>query len=791
MTDTSGTAGQLTGLSQQEADRLLQQYGYNETIEKKIPPWKLFLKKFWNLSAWMLESIIILSLIIRNYSDAAVVSCFLLTNAIIVFIQDYKASDAVKLLRKKLSVSVHVLRDSEWKTIPARELVPGDVIRLQTGDFIPADLKLTEGSITVNQASLTGESGGIIKKKGDDIYSGSVITEGETTAKVISTGGHTYYGKTINLLKTASPKSHVDEVIARVIKWLSIVIGTMLLLAIVISLVKGIPILSILPVMVILFMNAIPVGLTVMFSVNNAIGARQLLKEDALVTRMNAPNDAASMDVLCIDKTGTLTMNNLSVAGLIPADGFTAQQVLLYGVQASHAADKDAIDIAFIEEGKKQNIASQSFTQKSFTPFTPQNRHTEAVIQTGQEEYTVYKGSFEVIAKLSGLTDAAKEVWQKKVDEAATKGYRTLAVARGEPGKQIQLTGITTLFDPPREDAGKLVGELKEMAISVMLLTGDALPIATEIARKTGIGSRLIKASELKEEGALAEQLEQCNGIAEVYPEDKYKIVKALQSGKHIVGMTGDGVNDAPALKQAEVGVAVHNATDVAKSSASIILTKDGLQGILSPVRLGRVTFERFNIWMLNKVSRTLMKVCFIVLALILFSKYVVSTTTLLLLLLITDFVFISTSNSNVKISIKPAQWNIPQLALTGAVQGILMAVEALGLLAIGWHYFDLAAHPGQLYTFTYLTLLFFSLMVVFVVREKKHFWSSAPGRLDTFLLVGNMIIGFILSQTGLVELKPIPWWQSLFAFGYIAFMTLVINDYIKYLIYKRYKSER
>ncbi|MCD7935990.1 MAG: plasma-membrane proton-efflux P-type ATPase [Tannerellaceae bacterium] len=778
-------ADKITGLSQQQVEELLRQYGYNETNEKKRSPWKLFLKKFWNLSAWMLEGIILISLIIQNYSDAAVVGCFLLANSIITFLQDYKASDAAELLKQKLSISVQVLRDNEWKTIPARELVPGDVARLRTGDFVPADLKLIEGSITVDQSSLTGESGGIKKNKGDDLYSGSVIIEGETTAKVGATGIHTYYGKTIDLLKTASPKSHVDEVIANVIKWLSWVIGGMLLLAIIISLVKGISILSILPVMVILFMNAIPVGLTVMFSVNNAIGARQLLKEGVLVTRMNAPNDAASMDILCVDKTGTLTMNDLSVAGLFPADGCTDRDVLLYGVQASHTADRDAIDMAFIKEGKKQNIDTGSFTQQSFSPFTPQNRHTEAVIRSGQEEYTVYKGSFEVIVKLTGMTTEEISGWQKQIHDAAAKGYRTLAVGKGASGKPVQLVGIATLFDPPREDAGELIGELKEMDIDVMLLTGDALPIATEIARKTGIGTRLIKASELKEEASLAEQLEQCDGIAEVYPEDKYKIVKALQAKGHIVGMTGDGVNDAPALKQAEVGVAVHNAADVAKSAASIILTQDGLQGILSPVRLGRVTFERFNIWMLNKLSRTLLKVCFIVLALILFSKYVVSTTVLLLLLLVTDFVFISTSNNQVHISNKPDEWNIPKLAFTGAIQGVLMSVEALGLLAIGWHFFGLAEQPGQLYTFSYITLLFFSLMVVFVIREKRHFWSSAPGRLDLLLLVGNFLIGFVISFTGLVELKPIPWWMSLFVFGYVAFMCLLVNDFIKFWSYK------
>ncbi len=370
--------------------------------------------------------------------------------------------------------------------------------------------------------------------------------------------------------------------------------------------------------------------------------------------------------------------------------------------------------------------------------------------------------------------------------ELAAEGYRSIAIARGQTGEPVHFAGIAALFDPPREDARQVIDSLKEMGVSILLLTGDALPIATEIATKTGIGNRMIKASALHEVKGMVDVAEQYDGIAEVYPEDKYQIVKTLQDQGHIVGMTGDGVNDAPALKQAEVGVAVNNAADVAKSSASIILTQDGLQGLLSPVRMGRVMFERFNLWMLNKLSRTILKVCFIVLALILFGKYVVSTTALLLMLLITDFVFISTSNDKVEISRRPVRWDIPALAMNGLVQGLLMSVEALGLLAIGWHYFDLDADPGRLYTFCYLILFFYTLTVVFVIREKRHFWSSRPGRLDTVMLLLNYLVGIAISFTGLVDLKPLPFHATLLILGYVLFTSLIINDYIKYLIYRK-----
>lgn len=416
---------------------------------------------------------------------------------------------------------------------------------------------------------------------------GSVVTNGEATATVKLTGAHTNYGKTIELLKTALPKSHMDEVIGKILKWLSLIIGSMLVVAMIVSVHKGIPLLSILPLMVILFMNAIPVALSVMFSVSNAIGARQLLKEGVLVTRMNAPNDAANMDILCVDKTGTLTVNKLTVNTVFPAPGFTDKEVLFYGFQASQQANRDAIDQAFTEAAGKLPAGQKPFTQQSFTPFTTQNRHTEAVILSGDETYTVYRGSLAVIFRLTGTDVTTHPEWNKIATDTAATGNRTIAVARSQAGETPRLVGIVALQDPPRPESGQPINDLRKLGVKVLMLTGDALPIAKETAEETGIGNTILKASELGDDTTMATQLETANGVAEVYPEDKYKIVKALQAKGHIVGMTGDGVNDAPALQQAEVGIAVNNAVDVAKQSASIILTQDGLQGIVSPVRIG------------------------------------------------------------------------------------------------------------------------------------------------------------------------------------------------------------
>ncbi len=776
------------GLNKGEVESNIKEYGYNEVPEKKKNALLKFFLKFWGLSPWMLELIIILSWFLHKYSDAYIVLGLLLFNAIIGFIQEYNAANAVEALRKKLQVNVKLLRDSVWKTLAARELVPGDIIRIRKGDFVPADIKIIQGDISVDQSALTGESLEAEKKQDEVIYSGSIVTKGEATGIVTLTGVNTKFGKTIELVKTAKPKSHIDEIISKVVKWLLIIVGALLAVALIVAFIKGNNILEILPLMLVLLLGAIPVALTAMFTVCMALGSKELVKQGVLVTRLNAPDDAASMDILCVDKTGTLTMNKLSVAKLQVAKDYKEDDVLLYGALASQEANHDSIDLAFINSANEKKILTNSFVQKTFIPFDAKNRKTEATIQKGSEEFKVMKGAFNVIAEVCGLDEKAKTDWTAKVNDFAKEGYRTLAVAKTNGQDKPDFVGLTALHDPPRADSKELINEIEKLGVSVKMLTGDALPIAIEIAKIVDLKGTIISASEFKKEDRknLVELLEKNSGLAEIYPEDKYDIVKAFQEKGHIVGMTGDGVNDAPALKQAEVGIAVSSATDVAKGAASIVLTQEGLSNILSPIKVGRMMFERINTWILNKIARTILKTCFVIVAYLILGKFIVTATAMLIMIFMTDFVKISLSTDNVKWSEKPAKWNINGLAKIGVVIGLMMTIEAFGLLYIGLNYFKLNADYESLNTFCFELLLFFALFSIFVVREKNHFWHSAPSKTLLFLLIGDMILGIVFSSFGLLGFKAIPVTQTLVVISYTAVISFVINDIIKVVLFKK-----
>jgi H+-transporting ATPase len=716
-----------TGLAQTEADGRLKQYGYNEVPDKNTNPLLGFLSKFWGLTSWMLELIVILSWFLHKRSDAYIVIGLLFFNAIIGFAQEHNAAKAVEALKKKLRINVKLFRDSVWKTVVARELIPGDIIRIRIGDFVPADIKIIQGEIKIDQSSLTGESAEIEKKERQVVYSGSIVTKGEATGMVTLTGSKTYFGKTVQLVKTAKPKSHIDEIISKVVKRLIMIVGSLLSIAFVVSILKGISILEILPLMLVILLGSVPVALGAMFTISMALGSKELVRQGVLVTRLNGPDDAACMDFLCVDKTGTLTINKLTIAKLLPSDGYTENDVLLYGALASQEANHDSIDMAFISAAKEKDILNNSFVKKTFIPFDPDTRKTEATIVNADGDFKVMKGAFEVIAKICALNEKDLAPMQNQVNKFAISGYRTIAVAQVKDTGVPNFVGIVALHDPPRPDSLKIINELKDLGLTIKMLTGDAVPIAKEISKTLNIGDKILNASvftnSLKSGPAAAvELLEQNNGFAGVYPEDKYNIVKALQTKGHIVGMTGDGVNDAPALKQAEVGIAVSNASDVAKGAASLVLIKEGLSNIPAPIKVGRMMFERINIWILNKIARTISKTCFIVFAFLVLGKFIISATAMLVMIFMTDFVKISLSTDNVDWSKKPAVWNINALVKIGTVIGAIMTMEAFVLLYIGLHYFKLNTDNNALNTFSFEILLFLALFSIVVVRGKKHF---------------------------------------------------------------------
>lgn len=782
-----------SGLKQTEAEKRLEQYGYNEVPEKKADPLRRFLSKFWGLSAWMLELIIVLSWFLHKETDAFIVAGLLVFNAAIGFAQERNADNALVALKRKLQVNARLLRDGSWKTAAARELVPGDMIRIRSGDFVPADVKIIQGEIGIDQSALTGESIETEKKPKEIVYSGSIVTRGEATGIVVLTGVHTYFGRTIQLVQIAKPKAHVEEIIAKVVKWLLTIVAVLLAIAFAVSFFKGINPLAVLPLMLVLLLGAIPVALPAMFTVSMALGSLQLIKQGVLVTRLNAPDDAARMDILCVDKTGTITMNELTVAKLAPADGYAENDVLLFGALASQEANHDAIDLAFIKSARQKNILNRSFVQKVFTPFAPQSRRTEAIVMKGDEEFQVLKGSFAVIARACALAEMAKAYWETRINEFAKDGYRTISVARGKIKDKPEMVGLAALHDPPRPDSKKMIDELRNLGVAVKMLTGDALPIAREIAKAVGIGDRIVKISELKElagsdQAKALELAEKSDGFAEVYPEDKYLIVKNFQAKGHVIGMTGDGVNDAPALKQAEVGTAVSNASDVAKSAASIVLTEEGLANILSPIRIGRMMFQRISTWILNKIARTILKTCFVVIAFLVLGKFVISASAMLIMIFMTDFVKISLATDNVRWSKKPSVWDINGLAKVAMVLGLAMVAEAFGLLYIGLKYFNMAADDAALSTFSFAILFFFAVFSILTVREKGHFWDSSPSKTLLAIILADMVLAVILSTFGFLGFKAISLSATLMVVGYAFLFSLVINDFIKFTLLKKWR---
>ncbi len=787
----SGTLAALhanpeTGLTRAEVDVRRNEYGYNEVAPQEEHPLKKFLAKFWGLSAWMLELIMVLSAILAKYSDLAVVSALLILNAVLSFMQEHRAAGVIQTLRRRLQVSARVRRDAAWQVIPARELVLGDIVRVRAGDIIPADVKLLSGLLSVDQSALTGESKDVEKAPGDVLPSGSVLRQGEGNGVVMLTGAKTYFGRTTDLVQRARPKLHIEAVVAKIVRWLFVIVGSLLAVVAVMSLIRGAPLLEMIPLMLVLLMSAVPVALPVMFTVSMAVGAKELAKHGVLVTRLSAAEDAATMDVLCVDKTGTITMNQLAVTAVVPLEHATEQDVLFAGALASQDANQDPIDLAFLAAAKERHIFDgvPVVTPVSFAPFDAKSRRTEAIAEQSGQRFRVIKGAVRTTAEICGLAPPAIDALEARVSEAALKGYRTLAVAHGPETGIPVLVGLVTLYDPPRPDAKQLIVALRSLGVAVKMLTGDALAVASEIGRAVGLPNirRVtdLKAAACKTEDNAAGLLAGADGFADIYPEDKYIVVQHLQATGHITGMTGDGVNDAPALRQAEVGIAVSTATDVAKGAASVVLTEPGLTNIVALVEQGRTIYQRILTWIINKISRTILKAAFVAIAFVATGKFVVSAFAMLLLVFMTDFAKIAIATDRVQPSKKPETWNIGGFIMVSVVLGIAMVAETLFLLWIGWSRFGLAANDNALYTFSFLTLLYFAVFSVVSARERRWFLATVPSKTLMAALIADALTGTALTFVGLPGLQPLPWEQMLAIFAYAAVACLGANDAIK-----------
>lgn len=786
---------QETGLETQEVQRRLAEYGYNEVPEKKVSFLSRLGKRFWGIIPWMLEATALVTLVLGKYADTLVIVTLLLFNAVMSLWREGKAKAAMAALKQRLRIQSRVKRDGKWVTIPARELVPGDLVRVRIGDLLPADLKIVDGSIGVDQSALTGESIVADKSAGEIAYSGSSIKRGEATGIVEATGLRTYFGKTVSLLELAKPKLHMEEITVKVAHRLAMIVLASLLIVFVYAILTGFELAVLLPLAGVLLVASVPVAMPTMFTLNMALASSVLAKQGVLVTRLSASEDAATMDVLCADKTGTITMNKLFVEEIVSLNGFSENDVLLYGSLASKEANQDPIDIAFLTAATEEHISLEGYTQTEFVPFDPKTRMTEGKIQENDETFYVGKGSFEVICAVCHVSEKEAKSLFEHAEVLSARGLRVIAVSKGDDRSSLQFVGLAGVADRIREDAVGALNKIRELGVSIKMLTGDALPIARNIAQQIGLSGKVSTMSKIDEEEAQAKPvdstIEESSGIAQIYPEDKFTIVKTLQRIGHVVGMTGDGVNDAPALGQAEVGIAVKNATDIAKDSASAVLTTEGLDGIIHMIKTSRTIYQRIYSWALMMVARKLHIIAYIVVMLFLTHSFMLSITGTVILLFLGDFVSMTISTDKVQSSLKPDWFSVSRLFGVGGSLGVLMTIEGAVFSFASLSYFGLSGNIDQIYTFGFAYINIHGILTLLIVRERNYFWKSRPSNFLSATVAAEILFVIAVAIVGVLELAPLGYVIVFAILGYALLVTFLINDPVKVYLIRKLKAER
>ncbi|BCS90950.1 MAG: plasma-membrane proton-efflux P-type ATPase [Candidatus Micrarchaeota archaeon] len=760
------------GLSREEAEKRLKQYGYNSVEEKKDSFLKILKNHLFNVINLILLIAALLSILVNQIFNAYIIVALIIFNSLMGSFQENTARKAIDELKKQIRVRCKVLRDSQWIVVDSSEIVPGDIIRVRVGDFVPADSKIIDGFVEVDQSQITGESLTVNKSKNDLLFSGSIIRKGEANALVILTGKNTFYGKTIELISNTKPRLRIEKVVEKVIFDLFAVVLILVLITGLYFYFRGLDIESYLILSIVLIVAAVPVALPPMFSISLALGSKELSKKGVLVRKLEAIEGAATMTLLATDKTGTLTKNSMKIVDLITIGDCSKEDLILYARLASNDADNDPIDNAIISYYNEMHINVDSVKIERFLPFDPSTRRTEAFASVNNREIHIIKGSVDTLANIFQIDKEALSNAQR----LALSGYKIIAVAIDDRSMR-GICGFIVLSDPLRDDTPYLIKELKENGIKVVMLTGDIKEVASRVAQEAGIGSKIILPNELYRTADLPID---ADGIAQVYPEDKYNIVRSFQQKGYVTGMTGDGVNDAPALNQADVGIAVSNATDVAKSAASVILTSEGLKDIVSMISIGRAIYERVNIWIRSKIIRTFQNVIFIVLALILLSKEIITAFDMLLILFLYDFISIVLSTDNVRASSKPATWNINGSVIFGLLLGGVMIVEAFAVYPL------FSSLPiAELQTAIMLYLLYSNIFNLLNIRERGNFWVSRPSRALSIAMIADMIIIFLIGAFGFLYVKSIPVIYIIEILILAGLLNLVVNNFAKIYIIK------
>jgi H+-transporting ATPase len=762
-----------TGLTEAEAAQRLAQYGENALAEHHVSALERLAGFFWGPIPWMIEIAAALSAVLRHWSDLAIILAMLFINAGVGFWQEFKADNAIALLKQRLALQARVKRDSVWKDIAARLLVPGDVVLVKLGNVVPADLKLVAGAyLSVDQSALTGESLPVDKKVGDVAYSGSIAKQGEMTGLVTATGMKSYFGKTAHLVEQAKSVSHFQRAVLRIGNFLILVtIGLVLVIGLA-ALFRRDPLVETVQFALILTVASIPVALPAVLSVTMAIGAERLARLKAIVSRLVAIEEMAGMDMLCSDKTGTLTKNELTLGKLQPAAGIDAEDLLLAASLASRRDAPDAIDAAILA-GLPAGRSLAGYAVRAFRPFDPVAKRAEAEIEQGGRRYKVAKGAPQMIVELCAPAEAAQRAIDVLVDEDAAKGFRTLGVARTDETGAWRFLGLVPLFDPPRDDCAATIAATRAMGVGIKMVTGDHEAIAKEIAGQLGLGQNIVVAEAAFGKESAEPQLAgivAADGFARVFPEHKFKIVKVLQSAGHIVGMTGDGVNDAPALKQADIGIAVSGATDAARAAADLVLTAPGLSVITAAIEEARRIFERMNSYAIYRIAETMRLLLFMTVSILIFNFYPVTAIMVVLLALLNDLPIMMIAYDNAPIAPRQVRWDTMRVLTIASVLGGYGVIESFGLYWIVRDYLALARPLVQALIF--LKLLVSGHMTIYLTRNKGPIWERPwPSwklvvPCETTQLVGTLVVvyGWFMAPTGW-PLALIVWGYSLVSF--------------------------
>lgn len=774
------------GLTREEVEKRLEEYGYNEITEKKVNPLVKFLGYFWGPIPWMIEIAAILSAVIHHWADFWIIAALLLVNAVVGFWQEHKAENAIELLRKRLALNAKVLRDGTWQVVPSRELVPGDIVRVRLGDIVPADIKLVSGDyVQVDESALTGESLPVEKHAEDVAYAGSIIQLGEMTAVVYATAMNTYFGKTAKLVEVAKTESHFQKAIIKIGDYLIVLATFLVVLIFMVAMFRHESLIETLQFALVLTVAAIPVALPAVLSVTMAVGAAALAKKKAIVSKLAAIEEMAGMDVLCSDKTGTLTQNKLTLSEPVPFSDYTKEEVILLGALASREEDQDPIDIAILSDAKALQTQIDRYSVTAFTPFDPVHKKTEASIRdTEGNVFKVSKGAPQVILSLAANALQIEDAVNQRVLELAEKGYRALGVAKTNKDKEgkWEFAGIIPLYDPPRVDSAETIRTAEDMGVQVKMVTGDHTAIAKETARMINLGTNILSSQSLvdKKDSESQRLVEDADGFAQVFPEHKYSIVECLQAKGHIVGMTGDGVNDAPALKKADVGIAVESATDAARSAADIVLTLPGLSVIIDAIKESRKSFQRMNNYAIYRIAETIRVLFFMTLSILVFKFYPITALMIVLLALLNDLPIIAIAYDNVKYSDSPEKWNMRVVLGIATVLGTAGVISSFGILYIGEEMLYLSSECIQ--SFIYLKLSVAGHLTLFVARTRGPFWSIRPAKVLLLAIISTQLIATLIVVYG-IFLPPIGWKLALFVWVY-ALAWFIVNDYVKRAAY-------